>query len=167
MFDYGTYIFEQTVKHAATSAIKLPIAFPSLICGIILNQNPGILASADVACKRESVLSLHCKLFAGKHVPDIVLTSVEKKSSTKADVISDLKKTCKELGELIHTSTERKLNIERLIKNLEHTEGTRICDDNTTTKNSDATADEDGDDNFVFAHTAGEDVGGFDSDGEN
>lgn len=26
-FDYGTYVFEQTVKHAATSAIKLQLHF--------------------------------------------------------------------------------------------------------------------------------------------
>lgn len=37
MFDYGTYIFDQAMKHAATNSIKLPISFPSLICGIILN----------------------------------------------------------------------------------------------------------------------------------
>ncbi|XP_058751023.1 uncharacterized protein LOC131624045 [Vicia villosa] len=42
-FDYGTYIFDQTMRHAGTSATKLPIAFPSLICGIILKQHPGIL----------------------------------------------------------------------------------------------------------------------------
>ncbi|XP_058774620.1 uncharacterized protein LOC131648903 [Vicia villosa] len=36
-FDYGTYIFEQTMKHAGSLSIKGPIAFPSLICGIILN----------------------------------------------------------------------------------------------------------------------------------
>ncbi|XP_058774466.1 uncharacterized protein LOC131648753 [Vicia villosa] len=128
MFDYGTYIFYQTVKHAATNAIKMPVAFPSMICGIILNQYPGILSSDDVACKRESILSLHGKLFAGKHVPDIVLVSAENKSSTKANFISELKKTCKDLDEIIHTSTERKLNIEKLIKSLEHANGTRISD---------------------------------------
>ncbi|XP_058741249.1 uncharacterized protein LOC131613612 [Vicia villosa] len=32
-FDYGTYIFDQTMRHAGTSATKLPIAFPSLIVG--------------------------------------------------------------------------------------------------------------------------------------
>ncbi|KAK2449012.1 hypothetical protein QL285_008250 [Trifolium repens] len=39
-FDFGTYIFQQTVKHAKTLAIKMPIAFPSLLCGIIVNQRP-------------------------------------------------------------------------------------------------------------------------------
>ncbi|XP_058768523.1 uncharacterized protein LOC131642263 [Vicia villosa] len=61
-FDYGTYIFDQTMRHAGTSATKLPIAFPSLICGIILKQHPGILKSKDYVCKRESALSFHYKL---------------------------------------------------------------------------------------------------------
>ncbi|XP_058776856.1 uncharacterized protein LOC131651206 [Vicia villosa] len=61
-FDYGTYIFDQTMRHVGTSATKLPIAFPSLICGIILKQHPGILKSKDSVCKRESALSFHYKL---------------------------------------------------------------------------------------------------------
>ena len=63
LFDYGTYIFDQTIKHAGTCAIKMPIVFPSLICGIILNQRLGILSGNDVVCKRESALTLHFKLF--------------------------------------------------------------------------------------------------------
>lgn len=119
MFDYGTHIFDHTLTHTATSATKFPIAFPSLICGIILKQHPGIFCSTDVVCKRECALSLHEKLFARKHVPNIVLASAEKKSSTKADIISALKETCKNLDEIINTSTKRKITIEQLIKNLE------------------------------------------------
>ncbi|XP_058733058.1 uncharacterized protein LOC131604644 [Vicia villosa] len=37
-FDYGTYIFDQTMKHAGSYSVKGPIAFPSIICGIIVNQ---------------------------------------------------------------------------------------------------------------------------------
>ncbi|XP_058752780.1 uncharacterized protein LOC131625958 [Vicia villosa] len=36
-FDYGTYIFDQTMKHAGSFSVKGPVAFPSLMCGIILN----------------------------------------------------------------------------------------------------------------------------------
>ncbi|XP_058753203.1 uncharacterized protein LOC131626405 [Vicia villosa] len=74
-FDYGTYIFEQTMKHAGSFSIKGTIAFPSLICGIILNQYPEILVETNSICKRESVLSFHYKLFQGTHAPDIVMTS--------------------------------------------------------------------------------------------
>jgi len=63
------------MKHVHSLAVKVPIVFPSLICGIILSQHPGILVSNDVVSKRESHMSLHYKLFAGIHVPDIVVTS--------------------------------------------------------------------------------------------
>ena len=36
-FDYGTYIYEQTLKYTATCATKLPIAFPTLLSGTILH----------------------------------------------------------------------------------------------------------------------------------
>jgi hypothetical protein len=52
-------------------AIKLPIVFPSLLCGIILAQHPNILIPADEPCKRKSPLSFHFKLFEGKHAADI------------------------------------------------------------------------------------------------
>jgi hypothetical protein len=54
-FNFGAYVNEQTLKH-------VPIAFPSIICGVILNQHPDILVSTDVVSKRESPLSLHPKL---------------------------------------------------------------------------------------------------------
>ena len=121
LFDYGTYIFYQTIKHAGTCAIKMPISFPSLICGIILNQHPGILSGNDVVCKRESALTLHFKLFSGKHVPDIVLTSAssENKTSTKDDMITELREACKELDDVIRVSSARKLTFEKMIKELQ------------------------------------------------
>jgi hypothetical protein len=64
-FDFGSYVFEQTMKHAQSYAVKMPIVFISLICGIILSQDPSILVSADVMSKRESPLSLHYKLLQG------------------------------------------------------------------------------------------------------
>lgn len=36
-FDFGSYVFEKTLKHACTFAVKIPISFASLICGIILS----------------------------------------------------------------------------------------------------------------------------------
>jgi len=58
-FDFGLYVFEKTMKHAQSFVVKIQIVFPSLICGVILSQHPGILVSTDVASKRESPLSLH------------------------------------------------------------------------------------------------------------
>ncbi|XP_050889149.1 uncharacterized protein LOC127094351 [Lathyrus oleraceus] len=119
-FDYGSYIFDQTLKHAGSFSVKGPIAFPSLICGIVLNQFPNILIENDSVKKRDSPMSSNHKLFLGTHVPDIVMTTGEtsrvSKQPGKADVIAMLKETCRELE-------ARKLNLEKLISTLEMTEG--------------------------------------------
>ncbi|KEH32869.1 envelope-like protein, putative [Medicago truncatula] len=41
--NFGRYIFDQTIRHAKTDAVRLPIAFPSLLCSIILDQHPGLV----------------------------------------------------------------------------------------------------------------------------
>ena len=42
------YVFEQTVKHAKTDVMKCPIAFPTLLCGIMLEQYPSIITVVDI-----------------------------------------------------------------------------------------------------------------------
>ncbi|KAK2415376.1 hypothetical protein QL285_037861 [Trifolium repens] len=69
-FNYGAHIFDETVQHAKSWAIRMPIAFPSLICSIILAQHPSILTADDEVSKRESPLDFHPKLFEGKHAAD-------------------------------------------------------------------------------------------------
>ncbi|XP_058788330.1 uncharacterized protein LOC131662530 [Vicia villosa] len=124
-FDYGTYNFDQTMKHDGSFSIKGPIAFPSLLCGIILDQYPYILNEQDVVCKRESPLAFHYKLFQGKHVPDVVITSAETfkfgTSTSKAEVIAMLKETCKELE-------SRKTSLEKMIRTLEMDENEEFAD---------------------------------------
>ncbi|XP_050915099.1 uncharacterized protein LOC127130068 [Lathyrus oleraceus] len=119
-FDYGSYIFDQTLKHAGSFSVKGPIAFPSLICGIVLNQFPNILTENDSVKKRDNPMSFNHKLFLGTHVPDIVMTTGETSRVSnqpgKAAVIAMLKETCRELE-------ARKLNLEKLISTLEMTEG--------------------------------------------
>ncbi|XP_050896916.1 uncharacterized protein LOC127103728 [Lathyrus oleraceus] len=49
-FDFEAYVFEQTLKHVGTCAVKMPIAFPSLICGVTISQHPDfvqVLRAAD------------------------------------------------------------------------------------------------------------------------
>jgi len=89
------------MKHARSFAVKMPITFPSVICEIILTQYPSILVSTDVACKRESPLSLHYKLFKGTHVPDIVMTSRNEiaNSTSKNGVLAEMKEMSKALDE--------------------------------------------------------------------
>ncbi|XP_050889827.1 uncharacterized protein LOC127095135 [Lathyrus oleraceus] len=124
-FDYGSYIFDQTLKHAGSFSVKGPIAFPSLICGIVLNQFPNILTENDSVKKRDNPMSFNHKLFLGIHVPDIVMTSGETSRVSnqpgKAAVIAMLKETCRELE-------ARKLNLEKLISSLEMTEGDVLAD---------------------------------------
>ncbi|XP_050888509.1 uncharacterized protein LOC127093609 [Lathyrus oleraceus] len=118
-FDYGTYIFYQTMKHAGSFSVKGPIDFPSLICGIVLNQFPNILTENDFVKRREIPLAFNHKLFLGKHVPDIAMATGETSSVCnqpgKVVVIAILKETCKELE-------ARKLTLENLIIKLEMTE---------------------------------------------
>ncbi|XP_050897773.1 uncharacterized protein LOC127104638 [Lathyrus oleraceus] len=124
-FDYGSYIFDQTLKHAGTFSAKGLIAFPSLICGIVLIQFPNILTENDSVKKRDSPMSFNHKLFLGTHVPDIVMTSGETSRVSnqpgKAAVIAMLKETCRELE-------ARKLNLEKMISSLEMTEGDVLAD---------------------------------------
>ncbi|KAL5179402.1 hypothetical protein HKD37_01G000714 [Glycine soja] len=120
-FNFGNYIFDQTVKHSESSAVKLPIAFPTVLCGIMLSQHPNILNNIDSVMKRESPLSLHYKLFEGTHVPDIVSTSGKAAASgavSKDALIAELKDTCKVLEATIKATTEKKMELERLIKRL-------------------------------------------------
>ncbi|KAL5158907.1 hypothetical protein HKD37_15G043285 [Glycine soja] len=120
-FNFGNYIFDQTVKHSESFAVKLPIAFPTVLCGIMLSQHPNILNNIDSVMKRESPLSLHYKLFEGTHVPDIVSTSGKAAASgavSKDALIAELKDTCKVLEATIKATTEKKMELERLIKRL-------------------------------------------------
>ncbi|KAL5131170.1 hypothetical protein HKD37_12G034102 [Glycine soja] len=120
-FNFGNYIFDQTVKHSESFAVKLPIAFPTVLCGIMLSQHPNILNYTDSVMKRESPLSLHYKLFEGTHVPDIVSTSGKAAASgavSKDTLIAELKDTCKVLEATIKATTEKKMELERLINRL-------------------------------------------------
>ncbi|XP_050916329.1 uncharacterized protein LOC127131451 [Lathyrus oleraceus] len=123
-FDFATYIFEQVLKQSFSTAVKMPIYFPSLIYGIILNQHPGILLPIDSVKKRKSPLSLHYKLFTGTHIPDIVMISsqVPDPATSKDSVITQLKETCKELDDSIWSSTFTKIKLEKLIKALMYEE---------------------------------------------
>jgi hypothetical protein len=113
--DFGAYIFEQTMRHAKTDAIKFSIAFPTLIFNIILNQHPNIKNVKDIPAKRESPLTLHQKLFGADHVPDSVGTSESAPAAgtmTKQEIVKALKDTCVLLD-------ERKAQFELMIHSLE------------------------------------------------
>ncbi|XP_050914639.1 uncharacterized protein LOC127129517 [Lathyrus oleraceus] len=66
-FNFGAYLFDQTMKHDSSYTAKMPIAFTSLICGVIMSQHPNILIYFDSTIKRDPPLSLQYRLFTGKH----------------------------------------------------------------------------------------------------
>ncbi|XP_058754772.1 uncharacterized protein LOC131627929 [Vicia villosa] len=90
-----------------------------------ISTYPNILNEHDVVCKRESPLAFHYKLFQGKHVPDIVMTSAETSKSgasvSKAEVIAMLKETYKELE-------SRKISLGKMIRTLEMDENEEFPD---------------------------------------
>ncbi|XP_050889331.1 uncharacterized protein LOC127094553 [Lathyrus oleraceus] len=147
-FDFGSYVFDQTMKHVASYDVKMPIAFPSTICGVILSQHPSILISSDSVCKRDPPLSLHYRLFTGKHVSDIVMTSghYSSRPTPRTSILAKLKDTCKTLDETIKSCIERKSKLESLIKALSKEEGILkddgIGEEDANEEGSDASDDE-------------------------
>ncbi|KAK2445369.1 hypothetical protein QL285_016309 [Trifolium repens] len=109
VFNYGYHIFDETVQHAKSWAVRMPIAYPSLICGIILAQHPTILTADDEVSKRESPLDFHPRLFEGKHAADIEfagpssvapsVVSAGSGSMSRKEMIASLEAACKALDE--------------------------------------------------------------------
>jgi hypothetical protein len=122
-YDFETYIFDQTMKHGKTLAVKLPITFPSLLCSIILSQHPNILVKEDVACTRESPMTISPRLLEGQHVTDIVGQSSKATTGkmTRKEAIANLKETCQALD-------ERKTILESIISALELEEANEVAD---------------------------------------
>ncbi|XP_050896049.1 uncharacterized protein LOC127102754 [Lathyrus oleraceus] len=111
-----------TVKHASTNVVKFPIAFPSIICGIILSQHPRILSASDIPSRRKTPLSIHYKLFEGSHVNDVVMTFAKREPASKRNLIDQLRETCRELENGINVAKARKKALETLIYSLEKEE---------------------------------------------
>lgn len=108
------------MKHTNSFAVKMHIAFPSLICDIFLSQHPDILVNSDATSKRESPIYLHYRLFAGTHVPIIIVTSWKNVaiSTSREGIIVELKDTCKALYETTKSCIEKKIGLESLFKAL-------------------------------------------------
>ncbi|KAK2408498.1 hypothetical protein QL285_044004 [Trifolium repens] len=86
----------------------MPIAFPSLLCGIFVNQRPDVLVNEDMACRRQSAISFSAQ---DLNVDSNVSTSATGALSRK-EMISTLKETCKALE-------EKKTRLEAVIAGLE------------------------------------------------
>ncbi|KAK2428114.1 hypothetical protein QL285_026652 [Trifolium repens] len=121
MFNYGAHIFEETVQHAKSWAVRMPIAYPSLICGIILTQHPTIITADDEVSKRESPLDFHPRLFEGTHAADIEITGPSVAAPTgsgsmsRKEMIASLEAACRALD-------EKKKSLEQVIVALKQEE---------------------------------------------
>ncbi|XP_057452374.1 uncharacterized protein LOC130744199 [Lotus japonicus] len=128
-FDFGSLVFAQTLKHAETCAVKLPISFPSLLTAIILKQHPDILRMDDVAFPKGTPITLDHRLFLDPHVLDIDMPSrrtsipVSMSASGTQSVIAELEDLSKELQVSIKVATERKLKVDTLIAKLKEEAG--------------------------------------------
>ncbi|CAJ2637493.1 unnamed protein product [Trifolium pratense] len=144
-FNAGLYIFNQVVQHAKTSVTKQPIAFPTLICDIILSQHPNIRHEDESAKKRATPLAIHQKLFSKQHVPDIAGPSNAAADTpmTRKEMIAMLEANCKELD-------EKKLQFERMIHALRVEEAAAQAadaDDDSSSGGEEADSDAEGEEN--------------------
>lgn len=114
------------MKHDDSYAVKLPIAFPCWIIGIILNKHPKILHANEIKNKEPCPLNLDYKLFVGSHVGDIELPRSHShvasgsysygSKTTKKEVLHKLMEISKTLQAKITSSTIRKNKVDNLIK---------------------------------------------------
>ncbi|XP_057444308.1 uncharacterized protein LOC130736499 [Lotus japonicus] len=126
--DFGTFVFEQTLKHAETYAVKLPISFQSLIIEIILQQHPKIVRDDEEVMPKGAPITLDHRLFSWPHVPDIAVPSSRtyasapvSKSGRRA-IIDELQAVSKALQKTITTSTARKLKVDEFVLKLQEEE---------------------------------------------
>ncbi|XP_057418653.1 uncharacterized protein LOC130712854 [Lotus japonicus] len=126
-FDFGAFVFEQTIKHAYTLAVKFPIAFRSLISEIILSQHPKTVASDEYPLQKAIPLTFDPRLYVGPHVQDNAVetdqaraeyVNVSMSPADPGDVLAELMEVFKTLQDTIVSCTQRKKKFDLLIKRL-------------------------------------------------
>lgn len=70
--NFREYVFKKTMKHVDSFPMKLPIAFPCLLTGIILSQYPEVMCFRRSSIQKCRALTLNYRLFVGTRVPDII-----------------------------------------------------------------------------------------------
>ncbi|XP_057444258.1 uncharacterized protein LOC130736439 [Lotus japonicus] len=112
-----------TLKHAGSFAVKLPIMFPCLLSGLILQQHPTILWADEPLGKKPQPLKFDFRPFAGPHVRDIMFSArgtanasgTKALGSSKEDIVAELQEVSKTLQETIQACKVRKLNVDILM----------------------------------------------------
>ncbi|XP_057447381.1 uncharacterized protein LOC130739159 [Lotus japonicus] len=175
-FDFGKLVFEQTLKHAGSFAVKLPILFPCLLSELMVHQHPDILRSNEPQGKKPLPLKFDYRLFAGTHVPDILLSAAmgttsaggsTTPNSNKEDIVAELREISKTLHDTILASKVRKYNVDQLIKTLTNAPGDAEKDTDDA-EAADLGVDDDnveGEEDVMYA-TTGEEEAKEDNDNE-
>ncbi|XP_050920034.1 uncharacterized protein LOC127137632 [Lathyrus oleraceus] len=122
----GRFIFVVGTK-VKFDYVKMPIAFLSMISGIILTEHPGILCSNDLPSRRKPALFVHYKLFEGIRI------ATARKQSLEA-LIASLEQAEGENIDHANVSHEEKAGA--------HTSSERSANHDDTCGNSDSGADE-------------------------
>ncbi|XP_057432511.1 uncharacterized protein LOC130725284 [Lotus japonicus] len=161
-FDFGSFVFEQTLKHADPCAVKLPISFPSLLTEIILQQHPQIIRADEVPVPNGVPITLDQRLFMEPHVIDIVVPfsrtfapAPVSESSTKV-IIAELMDVSKALQETIRISTARKLKVDALLLKLQEEEGQEGEPSGGVAAPQDASTEEEGESEESIEETEGD-----------
>ena len=124
--DFGTYVFDQVLKHGDSFALKMPIAFPCLLSELILSQHPNILRENEKEFPKGTLLNFDYRLFAGSHVKDIEIptaknsdNSASMTATVKENILSELIDTSKALQTTIRICSDKKAKIDKLIEQLQ------------------------------------------------
>ncbi|XP_057443965.1 uncharacterized protein LOC130736136 [Lotus japonicus] len=161
-FDFGSFLFEQTLKHADTCAGKLPISFPSLLIEVILQQHPEIIKADEVPLPKGVPITLDQRLFMEPHVIDIAvpfsMTSAPASVSDSGNkaIIAELMDVSKVLHETIRISTARKLKVYVSLLKLQEEEGQEGEPSGAATAPQDASAEEEGESEESIKETEGD-----------
>ncbi|XP_057443979.1 uncharacterized protein LOC130736150 [Lotus japonicus] len=161
-FDFGSFVFEQTLKHADTCAVKLPISFPSLLTKIILQQHRWIIRADEVPFPKGVPITLDQRLFMEPHVIDIAVPFSKTSApapvseySTKV-IIAELMDVSKALQETIRISIARKLKVDALLLKLQEEEGQEGEPSGAAAAPQDASIEEEGESEEHIEDTEGD-----------
>ena len=124
--DFGTYVFDQVLKHGDSFAVKMPIAFPCLLSELILSQYPNILRANEEQFFKGTLMNFDYRLFAGSQVKDIEIPTAKDSDHSasmtepvKENILSELNDTSKALQETIRICSDKKEKIDKLIEQLQ------------------------------------------------
>ncbi|GAA0173741.1 hypothetical protein LIER_27296 [Lithospermum erythrorhizon] len=81
-FDLGRVLFDKIIQHAQSHVLLKPIAYPSMICSILLAQHNNILTTNETEGAALGVITINPKLMEGTHVVDVPLAPLDEEGAS-------------------------------------------------------------------------------------